>query len=84
MAKRRRPDEESGDGGGEVDLEVAELIAQMDREGLRPAMIVFLGDACEPRVATRGVEPRWLLRELARRSRAGRPCRREKTATTRH
>ncbi len=63
-------------GGGEVDLEVAKLIVEMGREGLRPAMIVFLGEAGIPRVATRGVDPMELLRDLARRSAAGRPCRR--------
>ncbi|MDG2307160.1 MAG: hypothetical protein P8R42_21425 [Candidatus Binatia bacterium] len=73
MAKRG----EAGAGeGAEVDLDVQALLEEMGRAGLRPAMIVFLGDTGVPRVATRGVDPVELLRDLARRSRAGRPCRR--------
>lgn len=65
-----------------LDLDVLELIVDMARQGLQPAMIVFLGDRGSSRVATRGVDPAELLRDLARESVAGRPCRRG--TTTRH
>lgn len=75
----------------EIDLEVVELIVEMGRQGLSPAMIVFLGDSGVPRVATRGVDPLELLRVLARESVARRPCRRgtkrgatRRPGTTRH
>lgn len=60
----------------EIDLELVELIVEMGRKGLSPAMIVFLGDSGVPRVATRGVDPSDLLRLLARERAARRPCRR--------
>lgn len=72
-------DDEDVVGEEGIDLEVLELIVDMAREGLQPAMIVFLGDTESPRVATRGVDPAELLRELARESVDGRPCRRGTT-----
>ena len=71
----------SGDGRGrvgqaEVDLDVVELLVEMAEEGFGPALIVFLGDAGAARLATRGVDPADLLRDLARESARRRPCRR--------
>lgn len=68
-----------GAGGEDLDLEVVELLVEMARLGLHPAMIVFLGGTGPPRVAARGVDPGELLRDLARESVAQRPCRRKAT-----
>lgn len=66
----------------EVDLEAVELIVEMGQQGLRPALVAFLGDTGGFRLAARGRDPDVVLGELWRGRRASRTCRRGPAAAT--